>query len=84
MWLEVTGGDIPADFQELIYKSTHSVNAIQSNLKYATVIIMLISFSGFILVFHYLYRRPKAETVVDVRYAQETVQVMNIDECQTA
>lgn len=64
----MTGGDIPADFQELIYKSTHSVNAIQSNLRYVTLILMLISFAGFVLVFQYTQRRQKPPPVGDVRY----------------
>lgn len=76
----MTSGDIPRDFQELIYKSSHSVNAVQNYLKYATLIIMLISFAGFIIVFQYTYRRPKSPPVVDVRYAQDSVQVVLRDD----
>lgn len=78
VWLEVTGGDIPDDFMELIYLSTHSANALQSNLRYATALAVIITFSLVIIMYLYNQKREKQASnaiVESVKYRQETVQI---------
>lgn len=76
--MEVTGGDIPPAFQELIYKSTHSVNAVQSYLRHASLILLVLSMFGIILLLNYFRKRPQASPVVDVQYTQHAVQWVGI------
>jgi len=79
IWMEVTGGDIPDDFMELIYHSTHSANAFKSNLRYATALSMLITFLLIIAMYIYIQRRrlqanQSANREFEVvKYAQGTV-----------
>lgn len=76
--MEVTGGDIPDDFKELIYHSTHSVNALQSNLRYTTALAVIITFSLILVMYWYSQKRQKTtedSVPKDVKFTQGTVHI---------
>lgn len=69
--MEITGGDIPLEFQEIIYHSTFTVNVFESNIRYGTVIIIVLSFLLLLTVHFVCKKRPESEIVVN--YVHETV-----------
>lgn len=71
--MEITGGEIPQEFQEIIYHSTFTVNVFESNVRYGTVIIIILSFLTLLTILFVCKKRPKEE--LEVTYVRETVQV---------
>lgn len=71
--MEITGGDIPLEFQEIIYHSTFTVNVFESNVRYGTIIIIVLSFLMLLTLHFVCKKRPEPE--IEVTYVHETVHI---------
>lgn len=73
VWMEITGGEIPKEFQEIIYHSTFTVNVFESNIRYATLIFVILTFLLLVIVFIWTQKKPGNEKLPVVTYVHESV-----------
>lgn len=69
LWFEVTAGDIPAEFQSLVFHTTQSANATYFAIQYGSLIAMIISLILLIVTINFCFIKRKNMSVqYDVSY----------------